>query len=559
MKTKKESKFDVINAIGIVSEKLENSSFKVKESKKFEETVHSLNKYFGTTDYETWILCAMISYYFDNEGGSLDFNDLSHFFMAPVMKVMAYKKEIESLLAKCYIKNSKGVNSRTVNLKNDFELSESFLECVLHNRKIILDEIIEAEPTIFDFVRQIGKICIHRYNKREHSCYMILCQCKIVEEEYESTQFVQDMKALLPDERYRMFFYIVCCNLLDGDDTILQNTILDIFDKVDFYGNANEFMNEQNCLFENDLIEFTNKDTLYEAEVTLSIKGKELFFGENMKLYMKSPKGINIIKPEDIPAKEMFYGRENREQVDMLRASLEEEKLKAIQECLKKNGMPSGLTVLFHGGPGTGKTETVYQLAKVTGRKIYHIDISSTKSCWFGESEKIIKRVFSEYKQFCKMCRQEKNGKAPILLFNEADGVLAKRKDAMTSTVDQTENTIQNIILEEMEKLDGIMIATTNLAGNLDAAFERRFLFKVKFEQPTIEAKTKIWKSKMDWLSDSDVEHFAQNYDLSGGQIDNVVRKAMMEDVLYGKHPSITKLEDFCKTERLCGDRKIGF
>ena len=115
------------------------------------------------------------------------------------------------------------------------------------------------------------------------------------------------------------------------------------------------------------------------------------------------------------------------------------------------------------------------------------------------------------------MCRQEKNGKAPILLFNEADGVLAKRKDAMTSTVDQTENTSQNIILEEMEKLDGIMIATTNLAGNLDAAFERRFLFKVKFEQPTIEAKTKIWKSKMDWLSNSDVEHFAQNYDLSGG------------------------------------------
>ena len=388
---------------------------------------------------------------------------------------------------------------------------------------------------------------------------MVLNQCKVVEEGFESTQFVQDMKALLPDERYRVFFYIVCGNLLDGEDTILQNNILDIFGRVDFYTNANEFMNEQNCLFENDLIEFTNKDTLYEAEITLSIKGKELFFGENMKLYIKSPKGINIIKPEDIPAKEMFYSRENQEQVDILRASLEEEKLREIQDRLKKNGMPSGLTVLLHGGPGTGKTETVYQLAKVTGRKIYHIDISSTKSCWFGESEKIIKRVFSEYKQFCKMCRQEKNGKAPILLFNEADGVLAKRKDAMTSTVDQTENTIQNIILEEMEKLDGIMIATTNLAGNLDAAFERRFLFKVKFEQPTIESKTKIWKSKMDWLSDSDVEHFAQNYDLSGGQIDNVVRKAMMEDVLYGKHPSITKLEDFCKTERLCGDRKIGF
>ena len=90
---------------------------------------------------------------------------------------------------------------------------------------------------------------------------------------------------------------------------------------------------------------------------------------------------------------------------------------------------------------------------------------------WYGESEKIVKGIFTRYKRMCK-----RSSVKPILLFNEADAILSKRHnmDGGRST-DQTENTIQNIILEEMEKLDGILIATTNLADNLDKAFERRF------------------------------------------------------------------------------------
>jgi SpoVK/Ycf46/Vps4 family AAA+-type ATPase len=70
-------------------------------------------------------------------------------------------------------------------------------------------------------------------------------------------------------------------------------------------------------------------------------------------------------------------------------------------------------------------------------------------------------------------------------------------KSIGSGNVDQTENAIQNIILEEMENLDGILIATTNLTENLDKAFERRFLFKIRFDKPTLEAKTNIWKDKI--------------------------------------------------------------
>ena len=73
-------------------------------------------------------------------------------------------------------------------------------------------------------------------------------------------------------------------------------------------------------------------------------------------------------------------------------------KYKQIQKRLTEKGLPHGIAVLLHGAPGCGKTESVYQIAKVTNRKIYHVDISQTKSCWFGESEKKIQEIFDNYK-----------------------------------------------------------------------------------------------------------------------------------------------------------------
>lgn len=112
-----------------------------------------------------------------------------------------------------------------------------------------------------------------------------------------------------------------------------------------------------------------------------------------------------------------------------------------------------------------------------------------------------------------------------------------------------------------MENLDGILIATTNLTDNLDSAFARRFLFKVQFNQPTVEAKQSIWKSKLEWLSDDECRQLAQHHDFSGGEIDNIVRKVVMEEVLHGKRPDIAAIEEMCRHEKLTDGKrkKIGF
>jgi SpoVK/Ycf46/Vps4 family AAA+-type ATPase len=185
-----------------------------------------------------------------------------------------------------------------------------------------------------------------------------------------------------------------------------------------------------------------------------------------------------------------------------------------------------------------------------------YVDISQTKSMWFGESEKRIKSVFNDYARLCRKSKMK-----PILLFNEADAVLGKRKEGNASNVAQTENAIQNIILEQMEKNDGILIATTNLVDNLDAAFERRFLFKLKFELPSEEAKKQIWKSKLNWLDDDNSATLAKNYQFSGGEIDNIARKSIINEVITGNRSTLDELLQYCDEERLMSKRgmKLGY
>ena len=212
--------------------------------------------------------------------------------------------------------------------------------------------------------------------------------------------------------------------------------------------------------------------------------------------------------------------------------------------------------MLSPGPPGTGKTAAVDMIAKATGRSVYHVDIAASKTCWFGESEKLFKRIFTDYRRMC-----ETEERKTILLFNEADALFSKRRDVDSGNCAQTENALQNILLEEMETLDGILIATTNLCDNFDSAFERRFLFKVKFGQPTTDAKKSIWKSKLPWLPEEDCGKLAARYDLSGGEIDNIVRKSYMEEVLSGNRPTVEMLEAWCKGEKLTrkGGNTIGF
>ena len=227
-----------------------------------------------------------------------------------------------------------------------------------------------------------------------------------------------------------------------------------------------------------------------------------------------------------------------------------------MRDELVKQGFRSGFACLFHGAPGTGKTETVLQLARATGRNLMQVNISDIKSMWVGESEKNIKSIFTRYRKLVA-----ESDKEPILFFNEADAIIGKRLENVQRSVDKMENSIQNIILEEIEKLDGILIATTNLTCNMDKAFERRFLYKIEFEKPSLEAKCSIWQSMIADLSADDALTLASKYEFSGGQIENIARKSIVDKILTGEQLLLETLIAYCDSEQLCGNsrRRIGF
>ena len=147
--------------------------------------------------------------------------------------------------------------------------------------------------------------------------------------------------------------------------------------------------------------------------------------------------------------------------------------------------------------------------------------------------------------------------------FNEADAIFSKRIDNPEDSVDQMMNSIQNICLEAIENLDGILIATTNLAANFcDEAFARRFIFKVEFSTPAAETRTKIWKSMIADITDDDACELGRSYAFSGGNIENIARKAAVGYVLSGEKASLADLRKYCDEESLSGSCKrarIGF
>jgi hypothetical protein len=372
--------------------------------------------------------------------------------------------------------------------------------------------------------------------------------------------FVKSLKNFQFDFSKQMILLALCAALVADDESALSlSDIRPFMGKREKFA-GREFAAGDHVLFTAGLLEHACDNGLADTEkYCLTDKAKETFLADVNLRDQKKIRGSNIISAKAIAEKELFYPNKLCRQIGDLTDLLGEEKFSCIKQRLKDQNMRTGFACLFSGPPGTGKTETAYQIARRTGRDIMLVNIADTKSMWFGESEKRIKALFDRYQGIVKNAPL-----APILLFNEADGILGKRQELGDSRrgPGQTENTIQNIILQEMENLQGgILIATTNMTNNLDKAFERRFLYKVEFEKPDHKAKTAIWQSILSDLTGEDAETLASRFDFSGGQIENVARKQTIGNILQGSPLSLEGIFALCREELFETDKiaKIGF
>jgi hypothetical protein len=205
-----------------------------------------------------------------------------------------------------------------------------------------------------------------------------------------------------------------------------------------------------------------------------------------------------------------------------------------LQEWGMRDRLRPNFVSLFHGVPGTGKTLAAGLVGRLCGCDVYKLDLSMIVSKYIGETEKNLARVFdlAEHKGW-------------ILFFDEADALFGSRT-RIADSHDRFANQEVSFLLQRVEEFSGVVILASNLKANIDDAFMRRFHSVIHFPMPRAAERLRLWReafsprARLD--SRIDLGAIAENHELSGGTIMNVVRYASL--AALGRDSELIVLED---------------
>ncbi|MGM9685228.1 MAG: ATP-binding protein [Bacteroidaceae bacterium] len=526
-------------AFETVATKLEGSGL---TSQAFVE-VTDATSYIGTklkvNPYQAFILATMLH----NVGRTMETKEFADFASVSPIRMMALQKDFDCLMNKGLIVCVKPMSYNY--WQQTFTLSAGIIQAVKYNRKykpVSYKDLTEQD--VLDMIEKLLQDCdysrISYYQMVEHLDKLIA--------DAQHLGFCKKVKELEMSQADLVLFLIgVVCLVSKSEDLVTTSDYDDILPGIYQRQMVRQFKNRQHLLCINNLMEATDDD-FDTFRLTKKARNEYLKdFGIEEKEDLSIDSSVSSPTEEDkkcVIEKKLFYNPAETEHIERLKSLLSQEKFEEVKNRMRAVGMRPGFACLFYGGPGTGKTETVLQLARTTGREIVQVNVANLRNMYVGESEKNTQQVFDDYKM-----KLEESDVTPILLFNEADGIFGNRYTGINDAVNQMENTIQNIILQNMETFEGILIATTNLTDNFDKAFERRFLFKIYFEKPKADVRKQIWMSVLPKLSSDDATILATSYDFTGSMIENVARRQTIDEILYDRPMTLDTIKRLCDEE----------
>lgn len=335
------------------------------------------------------------------------------------------------------------------------------------------------------------------------------------EEYYAENERMREMNALLELISEDEFSKISNKYIFDDKSPLIQNGLID-YDE-DF---LNSFGGVGKSFFIPSpvLSQIIHPKKSAKMPIDSLLKNQEIFELVDKKIDLK-----NIILPT-----------QTQERLNLLIQQLDSKVINLLKQWgIKDNRRGIDAKIIFYGHSGTGKTITAYALGNALKKPILSLDCSKILSMYVGESEKNVRKIFDTFNNITRDLNKD-----AILLLDEADQFLGQRS-TMGSSVDKMYNQMQNIFLEQIEKFDGILIATTNLIDNIDAAFSRRFNYKIEFLKPDFAQRVRIWNKLLPRKSKSisraknasvaiyeggfDIKNLAK-YALTGGQIKIVIK-----------------------------------
>ena len=464
-------------------------------------------------------------------------------------------------------------------------LENGSLELIVPEDKPYIDhlEYLQDEFLRVDLYHQLAN---YRQNYNENSLNIKRIQSKLQLLEKSISKRIELSDIELPvynfmeekkfDDKEKLIFLTLLKEEVSGVDEGLRdiNNLLNLIstDEIERIKNR-KYFEESSKLISEGIIDYDELFSAFGGFSKLFFINEELI-NQFLHPHHKKPKNQKIKLDSLVKEQKLFELIDSKTTLDDVVLNDETKKIlntilkqmdKKVQNLLKQWGIkPSKkieAKILFYGYPGTGKTMTAMSLAKSLKKPILSLDCSKVLSMYVGESEKNVRKIFDDFKEIASKSKSE-----PILLLNEADQFLSSRSTSASSSADKMHNQMQNIFLEQIERFDGILIATTNLLENIDSAFSRRFNYKVEFKKPTFKQRIELWKKMLpknaEYEKKFDIEQLAK-YELTGGQINLIIKNTAYKVAI--KEKPVFTMSDFIeeiKREKISsfGDEKeIGF
>jgi len=291
------------------------------------------------------------------------------------------------------------------------------------------------------------------------------------------------------------------------------------------------YFNEESALLKSGLIEAVEIFSIRTSEpirhfrtnkvvkglISEALAGKPVLWPQPKELIAKDAncEGVGFIKESDHALDKVILKPDVREKLELFLGAFKAKKFEefGVGATIKKG---TGLTALFYGPPGTGKSMLADAVASYVGKKLLVVESQKILGRYIGDSEKAIHRMFEAAK---------KND--VVMLIDEADSMLYNRGSASRSW----EVSFVNVMLQEIERFEGVVIFTTNLDAVLDPAVERRIALKIKFDLPSEEERDQLWRGHIPPnvapAADVDFSQLAKTYKFSGGSIKNAMLNAL--------------------------------
>ncbi len=521
--------------------------------------INDIMKQFYLSRDEAVLFSVIAKLSFDS-GYSNSLKDIKEKYKLSARHYLEIIKNVKKLQKKSLIIVEKRRRT-SLNLNPDIELNEEVFNLLINGKDSYSDYDFSDMYSVLDFAKEL-------LEQRDGENISLKLFYKKLEELIEKIDKNLDIYHILikyPTIEKAMLFYAIKEHLTGNGETYLSRFSDDVFDSLADIARFNSnFVNNKLKIMKDKVIELVkDSNLLSDPEFKLSEKTIRKLFASSAK--KKNSKNFNStvldFKKYSSIKGNIFLNKKNEDDIALIENSINYKNFNRVKKELKNSGFRSGFVALFYGEAGTGKTASAHILSTKTKRHILQVDISRIQDMWVGNSEKNMKKIFEDYRRAKKEFKRE-----PILLFNEADALIGKRIN-VTRSVDRMNNTMQNILLEELEHFEGIFIATTNLIENMDNAFSRRFLFKIEFEKPDKNARKLIWKDKLKNLKDNQYGKLSE-YNLTGAQIENISKKHLLNSVFKKSKSGLSNLtnqdlkhliDEEIKFKKQKGQQSIGF